>query len=261
MAAHLSFLITFHRADSLSQTVVVISWQRGETWHVRNAHWATPPPHPRQTPWARNIILHLTLFGPSRLLGLEPILPDARTAFLPDTLARAEAETWQIVPPVNADSFWWLMAWLWSGFTHIEFTSQRVRNFAMSHTPRHFEGFYYLQRKKEGKIPAKAMSCKINTSDQCFINKKMSYFTFLCGPLSPGCMMECQIILWSSTFGRIIECTCKASWVAYKTHRQLTLEDNGDQLLWRALSEAAPSFLLGNPGLLCSPALRRPGWR
>lgn len=55
------------------------------------------------------------------------------------------------------------------------------------------------------------MSCKINTSDQCFINKKMSYFTFLCGPLSPGCMMECQIILWPSTYGRVIECACASS--------------------------------------------------
>ncbi|KAF5922293.1 hypothetical protein HPG69_006895 [Diceros bicornis minor] len=61
------------------------------------------------------------------------------------------------------------------------------------------------------------MSCKINTSDQCFINKKMSYFTFLCGPLSQGCMMECQIILWSSTFGRVIECTCESSGAAYET--------------------------------------------
>lgn len=49
-------------------------------------------PSPLTTP-SRNIILHLTLFGPSRLLGLEPILPDAHTAFLPDALACAEAET------------------------------------------------------------------------------------------------------------------------------------------------------------------------
>ena len=40
-AAHLSFLITFHQADSLSQTVMAISWGRGETWRVRDAQWAT----------------------------------------------------------------------------------------------------------------------------------------------------------------------------------------------------------------------------
>lgn len=78
----------------------------------------------------------------------------------------------------------------------------------MSHTPRHSEELHCLQRKKrEGQIPAKAMSCKINMSDQCFINKKMSYFTFLCGPLSPRCMMECQITLEASTFRHVIECT------------------------------------------------------
>lgn len=59
--------------------------------------------------------------------------------------------------------------------------------------------------KKEGEIAAEAVSCKINTPDQCFINKKMSYFTCLCGPLSPGRMMECQIISRSSTFGPPIE--------------------------------------------------------
>lgn len=79
---------------------------------------------------------------------------------LPDTLVPVQAETWQIVPQVNADSFWWLMVWLWSGFTHIEFTSQRVRNFAMSHTPRHFEELYYLQRKKRAKSQQKPCHVK-----------------------------------------------------------------------------------------------------
>lgn len=43
-------------------------------------------------------------------------------------------------------------------------------------------------------MAANAVSCKINTPDQCFINKKMSYFTFRCGPLSPGRMTGCQIL-------------------------------------------------------------------
>lgn len=52
------------------------------------------------------------------------------------------------------------MVWLWSGFTHIEFTSQRVRNFAMSHTPRHFEELYYLQRKRRAKSQQKPCHVK-----------------------------------------------------------------------------------------------------
>lgn len=70
--------------------------------------------------------------------------------------------------------------------------------------PRHWEELYDLQREKEGEIAAKAVSCKINMSDQCFINKKMSYFTFLCGPLSPGWMMECQIASRPQRAGRLV---------------------------------------------------------
>lgn len=74
-APHLSFLITFHQADSLSQTVMVISWERGETltrwqctagrpflfpnqetqhlWHpfwARSPGEAHPPRRPRRGP-------------------------------------------------------------------------------------------------------------------------------------------------------------------------------------------------------------------
>lgn len=224
-------------------------------------HTGPPPPRPRQTPWSRNIILHLTLFGPSRLLGLEPILPDARTAFLPDTLARAEAETWQIVPPVNADSFWWLMAWLWSGFTHIEFTSQRVRNFAMSHTPRHCEGFYYLQRKKRAKSQQKPCHVKSIHRINALLTRKCL--------TSHSCADLClQDVWWNvksycgpQLSGALLSVRARRPGLLTRRTDSSALEDNGDQLLWRALSKAAPSFLLGSYGLLCSPALRRPGWR
>lgn len=70
--------------------------------------------------------------------------------------------------------------------------------------PGHWEELYDLQREKEGEIAAKAMSCEINTSDQCFINKKMSYFTFLCGPLSLGWVMECQTVSRPQRAGRLL---------------------------------------------------------
>lgn len=107
------------------------------------------------------------------------------------------------------------------------------------------------------------MSCKINTSDQCFINKKMSYFTFLCGPLSLGCMMECQIILWSSTCRRVIECACQASCVAYEMRPQpqrsrITVTNYCGELFQRQ----PLTFLLGSGGLCvpCTPQTCRVGW-
>lgn len=105
-----------------------------------------------------------TLFNPFLSKSFCEAIPAAHlsqhTRLLLDTLVWAQAKTWQIVPKVNADSFWWLMVWLWSGFTHIEFTSQRVRNFAMSHTPRHFEELYYLQRKRRAKSQQKPCHVK-----------------------------------------------------------------------------------------------------
>lgn len=49
-AAHLSFLITFHRADSLSQTVMVISWGGEEalTRGVGGTHSGPPFLFPNQ---------------------------------------------------------------------------------------------------------------------------------------------------------------------------------------------------------------------
>lgn len=85
-AAHLSFLITFHQADSLSQTVMAISWGRGET---RTRPRCTVGP--LFVPSSRNVRLYLSLFGPS--LWVRPIGPAAVLHFCHDTLVLAGAET------------------------------------------------------------------------------------------------------------------------------------------------------------------------